>query len=352
MIDWTDSMTQSFEYYEVDPNTWKDIRLIDVVKKSEINRDDGVDTLGSATIDVTDLMGETYIRIYMVCSQNGGKHKEVLGTYIVQTPSSTYDGKNRLVSLDAYTPMMELKENPPPLGYALLKGENIMKQAYMIAKERCRAIVVETECNKTLQEDFVSNTDDNWLTFLSDLIKQANYEFYLDPDGRILFAPIQKVAELQPVWTFDDGNSSILHPNVSMQHDLYGIPNVVQVVCSTGSGTYTAEVKNEDPNSPTSTINRGREILYRDTSPSLPGLPTKEQVDEYAKSLLESLSSVEYQVSYKHGYCPVRVGDAVRLNYKNAGLENIKAKVISQTISCESGCSVSETAVFTKKLWN
>ena len=137
-----------------------------------------------------------------------------------------------------------------------------------------------------------------------------------------------------------------------MQHDLYGIPNVVEVVCSTGVKEYTARVVNDDPNSPTSTVNRGREILYRDTEPNLPGFPTEEQIDEYAKHLLETLSSVEYQVSYTHGYCPVRVGDAVRLNYKKAGLDNIKAKVISQSIKCENGCSVNETAVFTKKLWN
>ena len=175
---------------------------------------------------------------------------------------------------------------------------------------------------------------------------------HLDEEGKILFAPIQKVDELQPVWTYNDDNSSILYPEITMQHDLYGIPNVVEVVCSTGVKEYTARIINDDPNSLTSTVNRGREILYRDTNPNLVGYPTEEQVDEYARLLLEKLSSVEYQLTYTHGYCPVRVGDAVRLNYKRAELEGIKAKVIKQSINCENGCSVSETAVFTKKLWN
>ena len=72
---------------------------------------------------------------------------------------------------------------------------------------------------------------------------------------------------------------------------------------------------------------------------------------EYAERLLRELSSVEYKVSYSHGYCPVRVGDCVRLNYKRAGIADIKAKVISQSIPCEPGCTVDETAVFTTKLW-
>lgn len=350
-IDWSESMEQSFEYYEVDPNTWKDIRKIENVKSCSIDRDESSDTLGSASISIVDTLGETYIRAYLLIRQNGNNFRVTLGTFLVQTPSSDFDGKNRNVTMDCYTPLLELKENPPPLGYTLMKGENIMERAYEICRENCRAPVVETKLEKVLEANFVSNTDDTWLVFLQDLLAQAKYKFYLDEEGKILFAPIQKLEQLKPVWTFNDDNSSILYPDINLEHDLYGIPNVVEVVCSTGTEMYTARIVNDDPNSPTSTINRGREILYRETSPNIQGIPSVEQINEYAEALLEELSSVEYQVSYKHGYCPVRVGDCVRLNYERADLKDIKAKVISQSINCETSCSVDETAVFTRKLW-
>lgn len=350
-IDWSESMEQSFEYYEVDPNTWKDIRKIENVKSCSIDRDESSDTLGSASISIVDTLGETYIRAYLLIRQNGNNFRVTLGTFLVQTPSSNFDGKNRNVTMDCYTPLLELKENPPPLGYTLMKGENIMERAYEICRENCRAPVVETKLEKVLEANFVSNTDDTWLVFLQDLLAQAKYKFYLDEEGKILFAPIQKLEQLKPVWTFNDDNSSILYPDINLEHDLYGIPNVVEVVCSTGTEMYTARVVNDDPNSPTSTVNRGREILYRETSPNIQGIPSVEQINEYAETLLEELSSVEYQVSYKHGYCPVRVGDCVRLNYERADLKDVKAKVISQSINCETSCSVDETAVFTRKLW-
>lgn len=351
MINWSESMQQTFEYYEVDPNTWKDKKLLDFVKSSSINRDSGTETLGSASIDIDNTLGECYIRIYLIASQNRVKEKIPLGIVLVQTPSSNFDGKVRTVSMDAYTPLLELKEKPTPLGYSLLKNENIMEQAYMIVRENCRAPVVKTESDKLLQSNFVANNGDNWLTFVRDLIAQAKFELQLDEEGKIMFAPKQTVDELQPVYTYNDDNSSILLPEVSLKHDIYGIPNVVEVVCSTGTEVYYAKVKNEDPNSPTSIQARGREIIYRDTSPNLPGFPTKEQIDEYAENLLKTLNSVEYRISYSHGYCPVRVGDCVRLNYTKAGLIGIKAKVISQNIKCDSGCTVSETAIFTKNLW-
>ena len=350
-IDWSESMEQSFEYYEIDPNTWKDIRKIENVKSCSIDRDESSDTLGSASISIVDTLGETYIRAYLLIRQNGNNFRVTLGTFLVQTPSSDFDGKNRNVTMDCYTPLLELKENPPPLGYTLMKGENIMERAYEICRENCRAPVVETKLEKVLEANFVSNTDDTWLVFLQDLLAQAKYKFYLDEEGKILFAPIQKLEQLKPVWTFNDDNSSILYPDINLEHDLYGIPNIVEVVCSTGTEMYTARVVNDDPNSPTSTVNRGREILYRETSPNIQGIPSVEQINEYAEALLEELSSVEYQVSYKHGYCPVRVGDCVRLNYERADLKDIKAKVISQSINCETSCSVDETAVFTRKLW-
>lgn len=351
MVDWTKSMEQTFEYYEVDPYTWKDVKLLNTVISASINRDSKTDTIDSATIDVIDTFGECYVRIYLITIQNGVREKHPLGTFLVQTPSSSFDGKVRKVSMDAYSPLLELKENQPPLGYALLKDDNIMDNAYRITRENCRAPVIATTSDKKLLDNFISNADDKWITYLSDLIAQAKYEFYLDDLGRILFAPMQKVEELQPIWTFDDNNSSILLPELTLQHDLYGIPNVVEVICSTGLELHYSRVVNDDPNSPTSTIRRGREIVHRVTNPNLQGIPTDEQIDEYAENLLKSLSSVEYQVTYSHGYCPVRVGDCVRLNYTTADLIDVKAKVISQSIVCKPGCTVSETAVFTKKLW-
>lgn len=351
MPDWLKSMQQTYEYYIVDPGTWKDAKRIADVKSCTINRDSEVETLGSATFDVTESLGECYVRAYLVTIQNGLTDKTPLGTFLVQTPSSSFSGRIRRVTMDAYTPLLELKENRPPLGYSVLKDANIMENAYRIAREHARAPVVVTECSEILHDNFVANTSDTWITFLSDLAANAKYELYLDELGRILFSPKQDTASLQPVWTYTDDNSSILHPEVTMDHDLYGIPNVVEVIYSRGAGHYYARVVNDDPNSPTSTISRGREIVHRVIDPEFVGDPTNMQIDEYAERLLKELSSLEYTITYTHGYCPVRVGDCVRLNYSRAGLTDIKAKVISQSIKCTNGCPVTEKAVFTTKLW-
>lgn len=351
MPDWLASMKQTFEYYTVDPGTWKDDKKLDNVKSCTITRDSGVETLGSATIDIADSLGECYVREYLITIQNGITEKHPLGTHLVQTPSSSFDGKKRDVTMDAYTPLLELKENPPPLGYSILKGENIMENAYRLCRENARAPVVKTVDDNVLFNNFVSNTDDKWLSFISDLVANAKYELDLDELGRILFSPKQDMASLQPVWTYNDDNSSILYADMNMDHDLYGIPNVVEVIYSQNGNSFYARVVNDDENSPISTKNRGREIIHRVIDPEFIGDPTKNQINEYAERLLRELSTVEYTISYSHGYCPVRLGDCVRFNYARAGLTDIKAKVISQSIRCETSCKVTEKAVFTTKLW-
>lgn len=351
MTDWSKPMQQTFEYFTVDPGTWKDVQRVDSVTSSSITRDMDTETLGSATIDITESIGETYLRIYLVTIQNGVTERHPLGTYLVQTPSEKFDGKLKTYSLDAYTPLIELKENKPPLGYYVEKDANVMEWATRLTQEHARAPVVKASSEDKLYRDFIANTDDTWMSFNTDLMANAKFYYDLDEMGRILFAPKQDTASLQPVWTYNDDNSSILYPDISLERDLYGIPNVVEVIYTDDNDNYYARVVNDDENSPISTIRRGREIIHRVENPEFPGEPTQLMIQEYADQLLRELSSLECTISYKHGYNGVRLGDCVRLNYTRADMTDIKARVISQSITCEDGCPVSETAVFTKKLW-
>lgn len=357
MPNWTEAMSQTYEYYIVDPGTWENAKRLRNVTACTINRDLSAETLGSASIDTTELLGECYVRAYLVTDQNGIRETHPLGTNLVQTPGTKFDGRVLTTSMDAYTPLIELKENTPPIGYSILKGENIMEMAYRLIRDHARAPVVKTECSETLQNDFIANTNDTWITFIIDLIAQAKYELGLDELGRIIFLPIQELSALQPVYTYTDDNSSILQPEISTTHDIYGIPNVIEInyYSEKLKECITVRVVNDDENSPVSTVNRGREIIHKDSATNIIDNVDKEyltrQLTDYANKLLKSVSTVSYTITYTHGYNGVRLGDCVRLNYRRAKINDVKAKVISQSIKCDSGCQVSETAVFNKKLW-
>lgn len=352
MPDWKKPMGQTYEFYTVDPASWGDKARLTFVSDCTIDLDSDTDTLGTACLELAEPIDECYVRVYLVTSQNGVTERFPLGTFLVQAPASNFNGKVTTYSADAHSPLVELKENQPPLGYSLPKLEtNIMDAAYSLTREHVRAPVISTSCDENLQVDFVADTDDTWMTFIKALMKNAKYSYSLDEMGRILFTPDQDTASLQPVYTYSDDDESILYADVSVDRDLFDIPNVVEVTYSKDNIVLKARVVNDDPNSPTSTVRRGREILHRDTSPAIDGTPTQETLQQYATQLLQELSTLEYTISYKHAYCGTRVGDCIRLNYKRAGITGIKAKIVSQSIKCTQGTPVSERAVFSQKLW-
>ena len=235
--DWSSSMQQTYEYYIVDPATWSDLEKLDNVENCTITRDLENETKGSASITSETDLSEKYVRCYLIAFQSGYTYKIPIGTHMYQAPGFDYNGKRHIVSQDGYTPLIELKESMPPVGYALRKSDPIMSLAYSIAIEHMRAPLIDCDNTKTLSKNFVSDVNDTCLTFLTDLIGTAGYEFAIDALGQIFFETTKDTSALQPVYIYNDDNSSILYPEVKMQRDLYGVPNVVEVVYSPSDGT-------------------------------------------------------------------------------------------------------------------
>lgn len=345
-------MQQVFEYYEVDPDSWRDIRRLDNIISASVSRNSDSDTFSSAQIRTTGLMKEQYIRVYLVVTQNGVTEKFPIGTFLAQTPHYQFDGYKSNSTIDCYSPLIELKENHVDFGYYIKKNVNVLESAYRVVREHTRAPVVSGSSNDILSYDFISEEGDTWFKFVSDLIGTFDYSLITDEMGRVLFKPSQFVSDMRPTWTFTDDNSSILCPSIEMTNDIYGIPNVLEITYSDNFHSYHSIVANEDPTSETSIQTRGRRILRNEFNPSIIGEISQDRLDEYARKRLEELSTVRNTVTYSHGYCPVNVGDCVLIDYRKAGIKNTKALVTSQSISCSPGASVVETAVFETKLFS
>lgn len=357
MPNWSQSMEQSFEYYLVDPVSWQDISLIKTVTGCTITRDLSNETLGSATLDADEDLNDKYVRVYMITKQRGIKEKFPLGTFLCETAKVDWDGMRSFRSYDCYTPLVELKEKPMPIGFTVKKGENLLTRSVALTQSGLRAPVIEAADSRiemTLTGDFVAESADTYMSFVTDLLGTGNYSLGLDEMSRIIFMPKQELKSLQPVYDFSDDNSSLLQPQIGIEGELYDIPNVLEVIYSVpeSSKTLTVVVKNTDTSSIVSIPNRGREIVRRDSSPNVADGITQELLELYAKNEMKQLSTIRYKVDYKHGFInTVRLGDCVRLDYKRAGLDGVNARITRQVIRCEAGCQVEETAIFTKQLW-
>lgn len=354
MADWTQGMTRTYEYWRVNPDTWGDVELLDIVTGCTITRDSDEETLGHATFEM-DSWGsedgvwdsERIIRVYLITVQDGVRERWPLGTYLVQAPSMSFDGARGSVTADGYTPLKMLADDNPPDYYSVESG-NVASRAASLIETNSRVRVIEPDLEGELTEEYVAD-DGSWLDFIKGLLAKGRARMELTPRGEVVFAPIQDSRSLAPSRRFDDGNSSILLPEAEVSSNLIEVPNVVRVVYSEGSRCLASEAVNSDPAHPNSTVNVGRRKVYRETSPDLPDNPTQEDVDAYARKLLRNNGAANYEVTFSHGFVPdVVLGTAVRLAYSAMGV-NVVAQVVSQTIECTPACTVSTTARYTKQ---
>ena len=373
-VDWTKSMQQTFEFYTVDPNNWYDDQKLENIISCDLTHDLTSDKRGNASIMVTEPLPECYIRTYLVVTQAGYMHKICLGTYLYMTSSDSFDGMKHNITMTGYTPMVELEEKLPPLGFHIIGITNRKHSgdAPMVTEAIKDIVTTYTRCEienrtviqKPLLNDFVAGTNDNFLTVINNILNASSLGQYIltvDEWGTIIVKDKPVLEDAIPTYIYTDDNSSILLPSLDTNDDIYGIPNVVEVLY-TGDKRLPAIrviVKNEDPTSIVSIPARGREIAKRFTITNIAApvndyseAAVKAQVTAQAERLLEAASTINKTISYSHGYCDVKVGDTVLINYERAGVTGIRAKVVSQRISCKPGCQVDEQAVYTKKLWN
>ena len=373
-VDWTKSMQQTFEFYTVDPNNWYDDQKLENIISCDLTHDLTSDKRGNASISVTEPLPESYIRTYLVVAQAGYMHKICLGTYLYMTSSDSFDGMKHNITMTGYTPMVELEEKLPPLGFHVIGITNRKHSgnAPMVTEAVKDIVTTYTRCEienrtviqKPLLNDFVAGTNDNFLTVINNILNASSLQQYIltvDEWGTIIVKDKPVLEDAIPTYIYTDDNSSILLPSLDTNDDIYGIPNVVEVLY-TGDKRLPAIrviVKNEDPTSIVSIPARGREIAKRFTINNIAApvndyseAAVRAQVTAQAERLLEAASTINKTISYSHGYCDVKVGDTVLINYERAGVTGIRAKVVSQRISCKPGCQVDEQAVYTKKLWN
>ncbi len=373
-VDWTKSMQQTFEFYTVDPNNWYDDQKLENIISCDLTHDLTSDKRGNASIAVTEPLPECYIRTYLVVTQAGYMHKICLGTYLYMTSSDSFDGMKHNITMTGYTPMVELEEKLPPLGFHIVGITNRKHSgnAPMVTDAIKDIVTTYTRCEienrtviqKPLLNDFVAGTNDNFLTVINNILNASSLQQYIltvDEWGTIIVKDKPVLEDAIPTYIYTDDNSSILLPSLDTNDDIYGIPNVVEVLY-TGDKRLPAIrviVKNEDPTSIVSIPSRGREIAKRFTITNIAApvndyseAAVRAQVTAQAERLLEAASTIQKTISYSHGYCDVKVGDTVLINYERAGVTGIRAKVVSQRISCKPGCQVDEQAVYTKKLWN
>ena len=349
-IDWKRSMQQRFRYYEVDPMSWRDVREIDTVVSCEVTRDLESDTRESASLTIVGgTIDEKIIRAYMECRQAdastgelSGWERFAIGTWMCQTPKRTWRRGVGELQVNAYSMLLPVSDDKPPVFHTVRSGSDPAVQA-VIALSNGVAPVVPCVSGSTLEENHSCDPGEDWLELANEMAGAASMMVMVDAFGKPYLEVDKDPAGLSASWTYEDNEDSILLGGIDDQCDWYKLPNVVEVVADANNSTFIGTAVNDSPLSLLSVGVRGRRVVERITKPELANV-TQAAADRLASKKLSELGSVERKLTYEHGYCPVRLGDCVRILSRRHGIDT-KGRVVRQTMTLATGCTVTEDAV-------
>lgn len=333
-MDWSKGFTASYYARVVDTDTWKDTDRFEITGGSVKVQDSDLRVSGDIGCVRFD-RGETWVRIYLDAFQGQDSAHVPLLTGLTCCPDDDFDGFYRTNQVEIYSVLKPADDVLLPRGWyapAGRIGADVIKE---LLKVTPAPVVIEGESPR-LQSHIVAENGENHLTMTEKVLLAINWRMVIRGDGTIVLSPKSD----DPVMTMDTITNDIIEPKIKRTKDWYSCPNVFRAIID----NLTAIARDDDPDSPYSTVNRGREIWEEDDSCDL---NDKETATEYAKRRLKESQAVTETVSYDRRFVPdVDVSDCVTLNLTGLGITG-NFRIVSQSIELSHGARTSEEVVKT-----
>jgi len=313
---------------KVNPSTWEDEGEI-LITGGKIDRDIESALVESANIETTEELGELWIRLYLVAKQGDGAERIPLFTGLTSSPTRSLSGYNPSYSVDCFSVLTPCADRMLPRGWFAPKDGNgaaIIADLLGIAGAE-----VETfEGGGTLTGAIVAESGETYLSMAHKVADAIGWQIRIDGRGKIHVEPFPDAVAIR----FNDDND-VIQPNIKDTRDWYSCPNVLRVTYE----SYAAIARDDDPESPLSTVNRGREIWAEEAAQ----LSSSAPLAAYAQQRLKELQSPAREITYTRRFMPdLRPGDLVGISYPGAEIDGT-FRIKSQTVELGYGADTEET---------
>ena len=331
---WKDGFTASYYAAIIDPGSWRETGRLDITGGS-IERSEG-DLRESADLDATELPngGEAWVRIWLDADQEGITHVPLF-TGLTSAPSRDIDGVRVSYKIECYSVLKPIDDILTERGYYIPAEVTAPQAARRLLKTGIAPVEVASVADMPrLTEAVIAEDGETNLTLAVKVLEAVNWHIRIDGYGTIWVEPNSHEVK----GMFDAVDNDIIELQVTDEYDWYSCPNVLRAI----SGDLTAIARDDDKDSPLSTVSRGREIWAEESSVNL---GTNESLAVYARRRLRVLQSPARTVSYTRRFNPdINVGDVVRINHPEIGIDG-EFRIKSQSLELTYGCRTSEEAV-------
>lgn len=328
-MDWTKGYSSNYYIKTVDSATWRDLETIRITGGSIKKEREGLRE--SAEVKCTEYDGtESWIRVYLDANQGGSYAHEALFTGLATSPKWDIDGRRRSAELECYSVLKPAEDILLPRGWYVSAGAN-GAEAVRSLLSASPAPVTIADGAPALTNSIIAEDEETNLSMADKILEAINWRLRISGDGTISIEPYDVSADVD----LDPLENDVIETKISVENDWFSCPNVFRAIDEDMTGI----ARDDDPASPLSTINRGREIWMQEDNCDL---AEDESIAEYARRMLKDAQRVSQTVSYDRRYLPdVLPGDLIMLRYPEQGVDGLYM-VESQDIELGHGATTSE----------
>lgn len=332
-MEWQKGYSATYYAVRVDPYTWRDMERIEITGGSISRTPDGL--MHSADIECVeyDATVEQWIRVYLDTAQDGSYAHEALFTGLATSPGVNLNGRMQKHTLECYSVLKPADDIALPRGWFAPAGSNgaaLVAELLGVGAAPVEVVGLSPGLTSTI----IAEDGETRLSMAQKVIEAVNWRIRLEGDGTIYIE--EKPSE--PVAIFDPIDFDVIENEIEITQDWYKCPNVLMAI----DDDLTATARDDSPNSPLSTVNRGREVWEIETSVDL---GENESIAEYAQRRLDTLQQVEQSAEYDRRYVPgVYPGDLIQLHYPEQGLDAVYT-VNSQSVELGHSARTTEKVI-------
>lgn len=279
-----------------------------------------------------------YIRLHMTA---GGYVEWPQGVFLLSSPVRTSNESNTVVrDVDAYDALQVFLDDKVTDRYTVAAGANYITSVSTLLGSITKNVTTLSSTLPTAREWEPGTAK---LTIINNLLSAVNYEaLSFDEDGVAIVKPYASPSDRAEEYTYADDATSIMVPDVEQALDLFSIPNKwVLVVSDPDRATLTGTYTNNDPTSPTSTVQRQRTIVDFRTEVDAADLTT---LNAKAERLAFEASQIYEAIDFTTGLNPIHSGnDVYRITY-GALAVNAKYSEHTWSMSLKAGSTMKHRA--------
>lgn len=243
-----------------------------------------------------------------------------LGIFLLSSPTRVHDQQEIIRQVDAYDSLVILRDNE--LIYRLtaqagLSGPEIVRsELKALGINNVSIPDTRNELARTIEFEPGSGR----LTSYNELLRTANYTtLTVDEDGYFTAVPYINPNDRNPMYAYRTDGKSVIFTGAEEELDLFEVPNQFTIVRTNEEQEPLMSIfTNINPNSPTSTVRRGRIISDRR---EIQDIADQAALDNYTERIAIEASQVYGRIRFNSALMPFHGdSDVLLLDHEPLGI--------------------------------